>query len=154
MFQITSQPIESSSLQKSFQSAKAGALSTFEGLVRNHNDGRDVVSLEYEAAAVLCEKEAEKIVAEARVQFDIIDLKCYHRIGKLNVGDTAVWVGVTAAHRDHAFKACRYIIDQLKLRLPIWKKEYYLDGDSGWVHCEECSSDAPRHQTLVGKPSL
>jgi len=66
-----------------------------------------------------------------------------HRIGVLAVGELAVWVGVSAAHRDEAFRACRYIIDEVKHRLPIWKKEHYLNGDSGWVNCERCAT-APR----------
>jgi molybdopterin synthase catalytic subunit len=63
-----------------------------------------------------------------------------HRIGALAVGELAVWVGVSAAHRDEAFRACRYIIDEVKHRLPIWKKEHYLNGDSGWVNCERCAA--------------
>jgi molybdopterin synthase catalytic subunit/adenylyltransferase/sulfurtransferase len=68
-----------------------------------------------------------------------------HRIGALQVGELAVWVGVSAAHRDEAFRACRYIIDEVKHRLPIWKKEHYLNGDSGWVNCERCASAPSRH---------
>jgi molybdopterin synthase catalytic subunit len=65
-----------------------------------------------------------------------------HREGTLELGECAVWVGVTAAHRDEAFAACRYIIDEVKVRLPIWKKEYYVNGDSGWVNCERCAAHA------------
>ena len=65
-----------------------------------------------------------------------------HRVGSLALGDVAVWVGVSAAHRDEAFRACRYIIDEVKHRLPIWKKEHYENGDSGWVNCERCAAPA------------
>jgi molybdopterin synthase catalytic subunit len=65
---------------------------------------------------------------------------CIHRVGILEIGDLAVWVGVSAGHRDEAFKACRYIIDEIKHRVPVWKKEYYSGGDSGWVNCEACAN--------------
>ena len=70
---------------------------------------------------------------EALKQFEIVNALCLHRIGELNIGDLAVWVGVSSGHRDAAFKACRYIIDEIKTRVPIWKKEIYVDGDSGWL---------------------
>ena len=65
-----------------------------------------------------------------------------HRVGRLAVGELAVWVGVSARHRDEAFRACRYIIDEVKHRLPIWKKEHYVSGDTGWVNCERCAQPA------------
>jgi molybdopterin synthase catalytic subunit len=67
---------------------------------------------------------------------------CVHRVGDLRVGELAVWVGVSAPHRDEAFRACRYIIDEVKHRVPIWKKEHYVNGDSGWVNCERCAAPA------------
>jgi hypothetical protein len=84
--------------------------------------------------------EGEKVLAEARERFPHLQAICVHRSGLLEIGDCAVWVGVASAHRDEAFKACRYIIDQIKVRLPIWKKEHYVDGDSGWVNCERCAN--------------
>ena len=74
-------------------------------------------------------------VAEARAKFDVVTLACVHRIGALRIGDLAVWVGVAAAHRGAAFEACRYVIDEAKARVPIWKKEHYADGMSEWVNC-------------------
>ena len=71
--------------------------------------------------------------------FPHLHARCVHRTGMLDIGDCAVWVGVSSPHRDEAFRACRYIIDQIKVRLPIWKKEYYEDGHSGWVNCERCA---------------
>lgn len=126
-------------LNKSMKNTSAGALVTFEGWVRNLNEGKEVIALEYEAYDTMAEKEGQKILTEAKNKFNIIDAKAVHRVGKLNLGDIAVWVGVTSKHRGIAFEACEYIIDEIKQKTPIWKKEYYLDGDSGWVNCEHCS---------------
>ena len=121
----------------------AGGYASFEGWVRNHNDGRGVVRLEYEGYEALGLKEGEQIVTEAFARFPIAKAHCVHRLGALAIGDLAVWVGVTAAHRDAAFAACRYIIDEVKTRVPIWKKEHYAAGDSGWINCEVRPADAP-----------
>jgi molybdopterin synthase catalytic subunit len=126
-----------------------GAFTSFEGWVRNHNDGRQVRRLEYEAYESLGLKEGERIIAEACGRFDIVHARCVHRLGSLELGELAVWVGVSAHHRDAAFAACRYIIDEVKHRVPIWKKEHYLDGDSGWVNCEACAAHAGGHPPPV-----
>jgi len=120
----------------------SGGYVSFEGWVRNRNEGKDVSQLAYQAYEVLAIKEGNRIVAEAMDRFPIDDAMCVHRVGELAIGDLAVWVGVSAGHRDEAFTACRYIIDEVKHRVPIWKKEYYIDGDSGWVNCEACASHA------------
>lgn len=139
MFSITFEPIDIENLKLSLRDKRAGALSTFEGWVRNHNDGRDVLRLEYEAAVPLAMNEAGRILEEVKERFDVLGAVCVHRAGKLEIGDLAVWVGVTAAHRGDAFAACQYIIDEVKARLPVWKKEYYADGSTTWVGCEaEC----------------
>lgn len=135
-FSLSTTPLFSTALREHFVSNQAGAFVSFEGWVRDHNNGQSVVGLEYEAMASVCEKESKKIFEEVKNQFDIIDVECVHRTGALKIGDMAVWVGVLAAHRDDAFKACRYIIDEVKHRLPIWKKEFYTGGDSGWINCE------------------
>ena len=82
------------------------------------------------------------MLAEARALFPYLEARCVHRVGLLEIGECAVWVGVVARHRDEAFRACRYIIDELKLRLPIWKKEYYADGEAEWVNCRRCAAHA------------
>ena len=120
----------------------AGAYCGFEGWIRNENEGKAVLRLEYEAYEPLAVSEGEKIIAEARAKFPHLHAHCMHRTGMLEIGDCAVWVGVSAPHRDEAFQACRYIIDQLKVRLPIWKKEHDADGHSGWVNCERCARSA------------
>jgi adenylyltransferase/sulfurtransferase len=84
-------------------------------------------------------------MAEAAQRFGVTQALCVHRVGDLQLGDIAVWVGVAAAHRDEAFKACRFIIDEVKHRVPIWKKEHYVSGDSGWVNCERCATHAHDH---------
>ncbi len=117
----------------------------FEGWVRNQNDGREVERLEYEVYEPLAIIEGEKVLDEAQQRFPHINAVCVHRSGLLDIGECAVWVGVSAAHRDEAFKACRFIIDEIKTRLPIWKKEHYVDGDSGWVNCERCANVNHRH---------
>lgn len=114
--------------------ARVGGYAGFEGLVRDHNEGRKVHGLYYEAHAKLAETEGERILDEALAKFEIIDARCVHRIGDLAIGELAVWVGVTAAHRDAAFAACRFIIDEVKSRVPIWKHERYVDGEVTWLH--------------------
>jgi molybdopterin/thiamine biosynthesis adenylyltransferase/molybdopterin synthase catalytic subunit/rhodanese-related sulfurtransferase len=142
VFSISKKPLQPSSLSSSLANESAGALATFEGWVRNHNDGRSVVSLEYECYEALAQKEGDKIIAEAKAQFEILDATCIHRIGNLKVGELAVWVGVTARHRAAAFDACRFVIDEIKLRVPIWKKEQYESGTTNWVNCAD-----HKHQT-------
>ena len=121
---------------------RAGAFASFEGWVRDKNDGQRVRQLEYEAFEGLAVREGERIVAEALSRFGVAHAACVHRLGDLAVGELAVWVGVSAPHRAEAFDACRYIIDEVKHRLPIWKKEHYVSGDSGWVNCERCAPGA------------
>jgi len=121
-----------------------GGFVSFEGWVRDHNEGREVLRLEYEAYESLGIKEGERIIAEACERFAIEHASCVHAVGQLELGQRAVWVGVSSHHRDAAFQACRYIIDEVKQRVPIWKKEHYRDGDSGWVNCEACASAGGR----------
>ena len=129
-------------LRNELQHPACGGYAAFEGWVRDCNDGRTVLRLEYEAFPPLAVREGERILAEARAKFGVELARCAHRVGPLAVGELAVWVGVSAAHRGEAFDACRYIIDEVKHRVPIWKKEYYQDGDSGWVNCERCAAAA------------
>lgn len=142
MIRITAKAIDPAELRRALFDPTAGAYAGFEGWVRNVNEGRQVQRLEYEVYEPLAVREGEKILAEARDRFPILHAHCVHRRGMLEIADCAVWVGVSSAHRDEAFKACRYIIDQVKTKLPIWKKEYYADGDSGWVNCERCADHA------------
>ena len=112
---------------------QSGAKSVFEGIVRESNLGKSVTSLEYQCYEELAVKEGNLIISEALSTFDINYAYCVHRIGLLNIGDTAVIVLVYAEHRDDSFKACRFIIDEVKSRVPIWKKELYVSGESEWL---------------------
>ncbi len=135
-FSFSETPIDVAALRAHLNHPTAGGFVAFEGWVRNHNEGQAVLKLEYEAFAALAEKEGQVIIEEALNKFAITGATCVHRVGLLEIGDMAVWVGVAAAHRGTAFDACRYIIDEVKQRVPIWKKEHYANGDSGWVNCE------------------
>jgi molybdopterin synthase catalytic subunit len=135
MFKISATAIDPAAQQQALNDARAGACVTFEGWVRNRNEGQPVRSLEYEAYALLAESEGERILAEAREKFALLGAAGVHRVGHLQLGELAVWVGVTAEHRGAAFEACRYIIDEAKARLPIWKKEHYTSGATAWINC-------------------
>ena len=145
-FNFSTEAIDSAALQGELRDLRAGGFASFEGWVRNHNEGHDVIKLEYEAFEALANKEAERIVTEAINKFGVLNAACVHRVGELQIGDVAVWVGVSSVHRGEAFDACRYIIDAVKHRLPIWKKEHYVNGDSGWVNCERCSEAGQEQQ--------
>jgi molybdopterin synthase catalytic subunit len=145
MFRLTSEPIDSAALRVDLENPACGACVSFEGLVRNHNEGRTVLRLEYEAYGALAVKEGEAIVREARARFRIEEAACVHRTGMLEIGDMAVWVGVSSAHRGAAFEACAWIIDAVKARVPIWKREHYADGTDEWVNCAACADPAHDH---------
>ena len=138
-FAFSKTPLDAAACRESLTDAHCGGYVSFEGWVRDHNEGRAVRRLEYEAFETLARREGERIVAEAIAKYGVRRAACVHRIGDLALGEIAVWVGVSAPHRSEAFAACRYIIDEVKHRVPIWKKEHYVDGDSGWVNCERCA---------------
>lgn len=145
-FRIETEAFDCEALRQSMADAGAGACVTFEGWVRNENEGMAVARLEYESYAAMADKEGAKIIKEARDKFPIIHAACVHRVGLLEIGEIAVWVGVSGGHRGEAFDACRYIIDQIKHRVPIWKKEHYVEGESGWVRCEACAAAGHDHE--------
>ena len=155
-FSFSSSRLEPERYREALGEPAAGGYASFEGWVRDHNDGRHVTRLEYEAFEALALKEGGRIVADAIERFDVLRAACAHRVGSLGIGELAVWVGVSSAHRAEAFAACRYIIDEVKHRVPIWKKEHYVDGDSGWVNCERCAEaahgDTPAHDHSHASP--
>ncbi len=144
-FSFSSGPIEPGRWREMLADRACGGYASFEGWVRDHNEGRSVERLEYEAFEPLAVKEGERIVAEAVARHGVSRAVCVHRLGELGIGEMAVWVGVSAPHRAEAFAACRYIIDEVKHRVPIWKKEHYAGGDSGWVNCERCATAPHGH---------
>ena len=133
-FELSATPFDTATLRAALLDARVGAYASFEGWVRDHNDGRSVHGLRYEAYDALARREGDAILAEACERFDILDLACVHRTGDLAIGELAVWVGVTAAHRDAAFAACRHVVDEVKTRVPIWKHERYADDTAVWLH--------------------
>jgi len=144
-FSISDRPIDVAGTTRLVTDRHCGALVVFEGWIRDHNEGREVERLEYEVYRPVAEKEGAKIIDEALARFAVSHALCIHREGLLELGDCAVIVCVSAAHRDAAFDACRYIIDQAKSRLPIWKKEHYATGVSEWVNCEHCAAAGNTH---------
>jgi molybdopterin synthase catalytic subunit len=141
-FRFSHAPIEVERLRRMLADPGCGGFASFEGWVRNHNEGAEVRHLEYEAFEALAVREGERIIQEAITRFGVTRAACEHRLGDLSIGEVAVWVGASAPHRNEAFLAARYIIDEVKHRLPIWKKEHYVNGDSGWVNCERCATPA------------
>jgi molybdopterin synthase catalytic subunit len=149
-FRFTDLRIDTAAARGELLDPGAGGYASFEGWVRDLNEGQQVTRLEYEAFQELALKEGERILAEATARFPIKHALCIHRVGRLSLSEMAVWVGVSAVHRGEAFDACRFIIDEVKHRVPIWKKEYYQNGDSGWVNCERCAAP-PEHRHRPAK---
>ena len=133
-FSISAEPFDIAPLRERLLTHTAGAYASFEGWVRGHNDGQAVQGLFYESYRDLAEAEGERILEEALQRFDITAAACVHRTGELALGDLAVWVGASAAHRGPAFDACRWIIDEVKSRVPIWKRERDTEGEQTWLH--------------------
>jgi molybdopterin synthase catalytic subunit len=133
-FSLSAEPIDVGALRDALSRDAAGGVVVFEGVVRDHNAGRPVRGLAYQAYDALAASEGARIVDEARARHAVEALVCVHRVGELAIGDVAVFVGASAAHRAAAFDAVRWVIDEVKRRVPIWKKERYEDGDSEWLH--------------------
>jgi len=145
-FRVTADRIDPAALRAELADPGCGGYVQFEGWVRDHNEGQPVLRLEYEAYEPLAVSEGQRILAEAAERFGVTRAAAVHRSGLLELGDLAVVVGVATAHRGEAFEACRYIIDQLKVRLPIWKKEHYADGRAEWVRCDHCAAAGEAHR--------
>jgi len=145
VFDVTAQAIDLVAVRERLIEPGCGAYVQFEGWVRNHNEGQQVLRLEYEVYEPLAVKEGKRILAEALQRYGVGKAAAIHRSGMLELTDIAVVVGVSSAHRGEAFEACRYVIDQLKSRLPIWKKEHYANGTAEWVNCRHCAEAGDRH---------
>jgi molybdopterin synthase catalytic subunit len=127
---LVREPIGLAALQQT--TPADGALCLFVGVVRNENRGRAVVRLEYEAYEEMALPLMHEIAAETRRRFPVTLIRLVHRLGRLEIGEPSVAVAVSSPHRAEAFEACRFAIDALKARVPIWKKELYADG-SAWL---------------------
>jgi len=120
-----------------------GAAAVFEGIVRNNTRGRQTVYLDYEAYEEMALKQLEDLAHEALQKFSVRDVRLVHRLGRLEIGETSVLIAVASAHRGAAFEACRWLIDTLKKTVPIWKKEYFIDG-AVWADGEPFPAEIPR----------
>jgi molybdopterin synthase catalytic subunit len=132
MFEVVEHPIELHRLVVAVSRPDAGAIATFLGTTRDHNAGRQVIRLEYEAYPEMALREMRRIGAQAVEQFSAKAVAIVHRIGIVEIGETSVAIATSAAHRDAAFAACRFAIDRLKEIVPIWKKEHYRGGEI-WI---------------------
>jgi MoaE-MoaD fusion protein len=146
---IVRERIESQSVLDSIKRPEDGAAVVFEGVVRNHTRGRQTLYLDYEAYEEMALKQMEELARQALAQFPVRDVALVHRLGRLEIGEASVLIVVASAHRGAAFDACRWLIDTLKKTVPIWKKEYFVDG-AVWADGEPFPAEIPRAQ---GSPS-
>jgi molybdopterin synthase catalytic subunit len=146
---LTLEPLNLVPLFASVQSPERGAVACFLGMVRNHHGGRTVLRLDYSAYAPMVETECARIVAETESRWPVA-IALRHRIGSLEIGDAAVAVVAASAHRDEAFAACRYVIEELKRRVPIWKREEFADGTVEWVG----SAAAGQADSVAARPKV
>lgn len=140
---LTAGTIDIPSVLAMVASPSRGGIASFVGVVRDHHEGRGVARLAYSAYAPMVEAECTSIVTETEQRWPVA-VALRHRIGTLEVGEVAIVVAVGAAHRDAAFEACRYVVEQVKGRAPIWKREVYADGSTAWVD----PTTAGRHTTV------
>lgn len=143
-FTLTDLPIDVPSLAAGLDDPSAGAVATFDGRVRNQNDGREVAGLEYQAYPALALGTGRRILEEEAARHGLLCARAAHRTGPLAIGESAVWVGVAASHRGPAFEAVRAIMERLKYELPVWKKETYVDGSTEWVGPDQKSAETGR----------
>ena len=132
MFRLIREPINVQAVAGSIQKPEDGAVVVFEGAVRNHANGKGVRFLEYDAYESMALKKLEEIGSRAKQQFKIRDIAIVHRLGHMEIGELSIVIAVASAHRDPAFDACRFAIDTIKEIVPIWKKEFYEDGEV-WI---------------------
>ena len=132
---ITDKPIKVEAFLTEAPGKACGAVASFVGVVRNHDHGRPVRKLYYECYASMANKQIQSIIDQARNNWPVEDVRVLHRVGWLEVGEAAVIITVSSAHREEAFSTCRYVIEEIKTKVPIWKKEVFQDGTSEWVLC-------------------
>jgi molybdopterin synthase catalytic subunit len=134
MFKVTTEPLSVQALNDLVKRPSDGAVVTFDGIVRDNFDGRPVRALEYEAYADMAQKKMAAIGKEVQAKFAIGQIAMVHRIGHLDIGESSIVIAVAAPHRHAAFEACAYAMDRVKADVPVWKKEFFADGDNHWVN--------------------
>ncbi len=132
MIRIVESKIDREEVVQSVATPESGAIATFDGTVRNQSREKPVTHLHYEAFPEMALKELEKIRAEAMQRWPLNGMAIVHRVGRMEIGESSVFIAVSSAHRKDAFEACRFAIDTLKTTVPIWKKEHYQDGEV-WI---------------------
>jgi molybdopterin synthase catalytic subunit len=142
---IVRERIDTQAVLATLKHSEDGAAVVFEGVVRNHTRGRQTLYLDYEAYEEMALKQMEELVRQALAQFQVRDVAVVHRLGRLEIGETSVLIAVASAHRAAAFDACRWLIDTLKRTVPIWKKEYFVDG-AVWADGEPFPAEIPHMQ--------
>jgi molybdopterin synthase catalytic subunit len=134
---VVDQEISLDEVRKSVEHPGAGGICIFHGVVRDHADGKEVSGLDYEAHETLAQKEMNRVLEGVVAEHPGVRIAAVHRVGALDVGDVAVCVAASAAHREDAFAACRKAIDRIKETVPLWKKERGRDGDARWVNLDD-----------------
>lgn len=142
-WEVTADPIDPAVLQRRVAVPGNGAVSLFVGMVRNVNEGRGVRAVEYEAYGGMAREELGRIVAEAAALAGTDQVAAVHRVGRLGVGEASVAIAVSSPHRADAFAGARHVIEEIKRRLPIWKREHYVDGCSEWLSGTEPPAATP-----------
>ena len=132
MFRVTDKPIDLKELVDYVGNPQAGAIATFIGTTRNNNEGRKVIALDYDGYAEMAEKELARIGEDAKTKWPICRMAIVHRLGPVQITEASVIIAVSAGHRDAAFAACRFAIEEIKKTVPIWKKEMY-EGGEVWI---------------------
>jgi molybdopterin synthase catalytic subunit len=132
MFRVINQPIDLQELVRFVTDPEAGAIATFIGTTRNHNDGRKVIALDYDGYPEMAEKELARIGAAAHKQWPICRMAIVHRLGPVQITESSVMIAVSSGHRAAAFAACRFAIEEIKRTVPIWKKEVF-EGGEVWI---------------------
>lgn len=131
--EITTDPVDACALLDRVGGAEDGAVALFLGIVRNSNNGRPVSGMEYQGYAQMAREELSAIVAEAAKRAHADHMAAVHRLGALGVGEVSVAIAVSTPHRAEAFDAARHVIEEIKKRLPVWKREHYLDREAEWL---------------------
>ena len=139
---LTREIIDASQFVQDENDFAAGAGVIFLGMIRNHSDGKNVIYLEYEAYEEMAEKMIHELIRAAFLRWPLAGIKLLHRTGRIDLGEIAVAVAVRSAHRDEAYQASRFLIEEIKHKVPIWKKEYFADGSSEWSLCGSEASHA------------